>query len=167
MFDWLNPWWRRTGLIPVPLEPTHVAARFETETSARISSGPDGRLILARRWRYLGGHLRTVATLTPNASNTEVVVTFSRPKATVWLMLAFAIVAICTTVAELAPLVADGPDSWKWSSIGALLPIASVAALFAINHSSAIADANALLAEIFLALTQPPKSYWRSLADHS
>ncbi len=157
--DWLNPWWHQTPVIPVPLEPNYVAQRFQTETSARILSDPDGRLIVRRRWRYLGGYLRTVATLTPNVSNTEVAVTFSRPQATVRLMIGFAILAIVLTIAEAAS------SSWAWSSIGTLLPVASVATLFAINHSSAVSDANYLLAEIWVALTQPPKNFWRRLAE--
>jgi hypothetical protein len=168
MFDWLNPWWHLTRVIPVPLEPNFVARRFETETSARVSRRPDGRLVVARRWRYLGGYLRTVATLTPNAPNTEVTVTFSRPVATVRLMVAFAILAITLTLVKSVPLVTPGPVRlWNWSSIGILLPAASTGILFAVNHSSAIADANYLLAEFVVALTQPPKNFWRSLAEQT
>ncbi len=166
LFDWLNPWWHRTFVIPVPLEPNYVVRRFQTETSARISRRPDGRLMVGRRWRYLGGYLRAVATLTPNATNTEVTVTFSRPRATIRLMVAFAILPIVLTLADAGTLVSHGL-AWNWSDIGILSPFASVAVLFAINHSSAIADANQLLAEIWIALTQPPKNFWRTLAERA
>ena len=153
-------------MIPVPLEPNYVVRRFETETSARISRRPDGRLMVGRRWRYLGGYLRTVATLTPNATNTEVTVTFNRPKATIWLMVAFGILPIVLTLADLGSLVSHGLG-WTWSDIGILLPFASVAVLLAVNHSAAIDDANDLLAEIWIALTQPPKNFWRTLAERA
>jgi len=166
VFDWLNPWWRETYVIPVPLEPIYVVRRFESETSARVSRRPDGRLIVGRRWRYLGGYLRTTATLAPNATNTEVTVTFSRPKATIRLMVAFAILPIIVTVANAESLVSHGL-AWNWSDIGILLPFASVAVLFGINHSSAIDDANHLLAEILIALIQPPKNFWRTLAKRA
>jgi hypothetical protein len=166
IFDWLNPWWHQTFVIPVPLEPNYVVGRFESETSARISRGADGHLIVGRRWRYLGGYLRTVAKLTPNATNTEVTVTFSRPKSTIRLMVAFATLPIVVTVAEGGPLVSHGL-TWHRPDIGILLPFASVAVLFAVNHSSAIDDANHLLAEIWIALTQPPKNFWRTLAERA
>jgi hypothetical protein len=166
MFDWLNPWWHRTLVIPVPLEPNYVVQRFETETSARTSRRPDGRLIVGRRWRYLGGYLRTVATLTPNATNTEVTVTFSRPKATSRLMVAFAILPIVLTLADAGSLISHGL-AWNWSDIGVLLPFVSVAVLFAINHWSAMDDANHLRAEIWIALTQPPKNFWRTSVERA
>jgi hypothetical protein len=122
--------------------------------------------MVGRRWRYLGGYLRTVATLTPNATNTEVTVTFSRPKATIRLMVAFAILPIVLTLADPGSLVSHGL-AWKWSDIGILLPFASVAVLLAVNHSAAIDDANDLLAEIWIALTQPPKNFWRTLAERA
>ena len=122
--------------------------------------------MVGRRWRYLGGYLRTVATLTPNATNTEVMVTFSRPKATIRLMVAFAILPIVLILADAGSLVRNGL-AWNWSNIGILLPFASVVVLFAINHSAAVDDANHLLAEIWIALTQPPKNFWRTLAEQA
>ena len=166
IFDWLNPWWHQTFVIPVPLETDYVVRRFETETAAKISRGLDGRLIVGRRWRYLGGYLRTVATLTPNSTNTEVTVTFSRPKATIRLMVAFAILPIVVATTEAGSLVSHGL-AWNWSDLGILLPFASVAVIFGANHSSALGDANHLLAEIVIALTQPPKNFWRTLAEHA
>jgi hypothetical protein len=124
--------------------------------------------VVARRGRYLGGYLRTVAALTPNEANTEVTVTLGRSKATIGLMLGFAAVAIIVAVAELVPLTSHGlAGVWKWSTTAILLPLASFAVIFAANHWAAVADAEYLLAEISIALTQPPKNFWRTLAQET
>ncbi len=154
--------------MPVPLEPKYVAGRFETETTARIAKSPDGRLVVARRGRYLGGYLRTIATLTPNESNTEVSVRFARPETAIWLMVGFVVVAIGVMLAESIPLVSRWvADTWNWSDLSVLFPIVSFCIVFAANHSSATADRDYLLAEIWIALTQSPRKYWQTLAEQS
>lgn len=166
MLDWLNPWWQMSFVVPVPLEPKYVAGRFENETKARVSTTRDGRLLVSRRGRYLGGYLRTVARLTPNETNTEVTVGFSRPKATIWLMLALGILAIGVAVGEGAPLAGNVLSGiWRWSYLFALSPLVSFGIIFAANHASALADADYLKTEITAALTQPPANFWRTLAN--
>ncbi len=166
MLDWLNPWWKQTYAMPVPLEPRYVEGRFQTETTARVSRQREGRLVVARRGRYLGGYLRTVATLTPNESNTEVGVTFARPESAIWLMVGFSLVGILVTLVESVPLVSPWlAGTWNWSDLVVLIPIVSVCIIFAANHYSATADREYLLGEIWIALTQPPRNYWRTLAE--
>jgi len=60
MFDWLNPWWRRTGLIPVPLEPsTHGGAPEVPCTPHVVVGSSDGRDVCLR------GHVHPVRSVGP------------------------------------------------------------------------------------------------------
>ena len=168
MPDWLNPWWQMSSVIPVPIEPEYVSRRFQSETRARISAMPGRRLTVTRTGRYLGGYLRTVATLTPNASNTEVTVAFSRPRTTIWLMVGFMILGVVVAVAQATPLVTQELGrAWRWSDLFVLSPLVSFGVVFAVNHAFAMEDARHLHKEIECALTQPPKNFWRALAKQT